>query len=61
MESSLKGVIYFSLGSITSTKHLPPNFMPNLIKTFELFKDYQFIVKVDANSDYVSFKIFENL
>jgi hypothetical protein len=53
MEGSPKGVVYFSLGSITSTTHMPSNFMENLVRTFEHFKDYQFIIKVDVKSDFV--------
>lgn len=49
INNSPKDLIYFSFGSITSTKHLPPRFMRHLIHTFEQFKDYQFIVKVDKD------------
>ncbi|KAI6174600.1 Glucuronosyltransferase [Aphelenchoides bicaudatus] len=47
INNDFKDVIYFSLGSITSTKHLPPTFMENLIQTFQKFQEFQFIVKVD--------------
>jgi hypothetical protein len=49
MDQSKKGVVYFSLGSITSTKYLPANFIRNLIKAMETFVDYQFIMKIDEN------------
>lgn len=47
MDASLKGVIYFSLGSITATKSLPEVFMKNIFKAFGYFEDYQFIIKID--------------
>ncbi|KAI6190376.1 Glucuronosyltransferase [Aphelenchoides bicaudatus] len=46
MEKGEKGVIYFALGSVLPTNHLPSAFRKNMFQAFGNLKDYQFIVKI---------------
>lgn len=54
MEKGEKGVIYFALGSVLPTNHLPSSFRRNMLQAFGNLKDYQFIVKI-SNDDQVRF------
>uniref|UniRef100_A0A914YAQ8 UDP-glucuronosyltransferase n=1 Tax=Panagrolaimus superbus TaxID=310955 RepID=A0A914YAQ8_9BILA len=49
IESSKKGVIVFSLGTIAPTILMNLKVKENLIKTFAEFQDYNFIIKIDKN------------
>ncbi|KAI6171740.1 Glucuronosyltransferase [Aphelenchoides besseyi] len=42
-----KDTIFFSLGSVTTTRDLPPSFLVNLIAAARQFSTYEFLIKVD--------------
>ncbi|CAD5213408.1 unnamed protein product [Bursaphelenchus xylophilus] len=46
-----KDIIYFSLGSITTTKYLPEAFTANIIKAMESLPQFQFIYKIDPGDE----------
>jgi glucuronosyltransferase len=46
MEEGEKGVVYFALGSVLPTHHLPSSFRRNMLQAFGNLKDYKFIVKI---------------
>uniref|UniRef100_A0A915MMK7 glucuronosyltransferase n=1 Tax=Meloidogyne javanica TaxID=6303 RepID=A0A915MMK7_MELJA len=48
IESSKKGTIIFSMGSITDTKFFNKEKWQNILKAFSYFEEYSFIVKISA-------------
>jgi len=43
------GLVYFSFGTVVSTKLLPTPFIKNLVEAFSLLEDFHFLVKVDPD------------
>lgn len=51
MGKGKKGTIIFSLGSLVPLSTLRPETRKDLFEAFATFKDYHFIVKIDADDE----------
>ncbi|KAK6043228.1 hypothetical protein COOONC_19268 [Cooperia oncophora] len=47
LERSRMGAVYISFGSVTSTKQMPNYFRESIIEVVRMFRNYEFIWKVD--------------